>query len=251
MQTVAGRQAGVLYTNTQSAKSITPLFTDMGEFILNSTRALSDRGIKTMPENQVARNECSERIHSPGGFNWSDQDLASYANDTNASILKGDKRAPDFVEDIISLIAHKADTDCSGTVSKVEIEEFKSSTKNQASIDFADHLLANFDRISGFAKADWSEIKDTAARALVEKYFKDNAPDSVISAKDILSMKNSSPFSMSFAVAFDYEPERQKALNKAGLWGQIFGSKDLDAYNELAKQVNSRVELRSQILKLQ
>jgi len=200
-----------------------------------------------MPE--IARNDCGERIPSPGGFSWTDRDLAIAADEARSRVEQGDPKAPNYVEDVIALIAHKSDTDCKGTLSKNDIEQFKAGAPNQTSIDFADHLLENFDKIASLAKEDWSEIKEPSARALVEKYFKDNQPDNVISRADLATMKKSSPFGMSFAAAFDYEPERHKALAKAGILGLIFGSKDLDAYNELAKQVNLRVELRQQILK--
>lgn len=137
-----------------------------------------------------AFDKCGQGFPNYGGFQWSEKDFNTYLNDYLSGKETG--KQDRHVQSLFSLLARGADKDCSGTLTKEEIEAFKSRTDNPNAVKLADHILKNYDKIASFAKSNWDEIKDPKVKALMEKYLKDGAPDNVISAKDLDALRSMS-----------------------------------------------------------
>src|SRR6185437_10844566 len=121
--------------------------------------------------------KCSGGFPRPGRIHFTMGDLADEA--------KQSATKPELMEDVLSLVALAADKNCTAAVSKPQLEAFRDQAKDPAIAAGAQRIINDFDKIATMSKQDWSEIKDPDARALVEKYLKDNAPDSVISPNDV------------------------------------------------------------------
>lgn len=162
------------------------------------------------------------------------------------------ERGAGYMRDFVRVLAGRADKDDSGTVTKDELVAFHNESTNQDVKDLTAHVIKNFDKFASLAKPDWGEITDPKARALVEKYLKDDQADDVISKSDVdrLAMLSKLGAYGHFA---PLDVESAKAVKEAGLLGILsynsgFGSKPIDAYNTFKKTIDERIKVRTEIL---
>ena len=196
---------------------------------------IDDKHVQTAESPGI--NACSSGFPKPGGFDFSAGDIEETfsAQNNTSSVTYG----------VIRQIANKADLDCSGTLSKNELEEFKNNPDvGPKTRHVAEHLLKNFDKLATFTRGDWSEYKDSDARAMVEKYFKDSAADTEISKKD-LHMLGYLP---------DLDLERHKAIKEDGylgiVKGTLLGGGKVQAFNKLVEKLSSSEMLQKELLNL-
>lgn len=209
------------------------------QLLLEETQTYS---AQQKPQEAQVQPECINGFPKLGGFDFTEEDI-----ETTFSYRDEPKSA---TNDVIRQVANKADLDCSGTLSKGELEDYlKRPELGPKTKQTVNHMLNKFHELATFTKNDWSEFKDPDTRHLIEKYLKDPDPNEEISKKDLATI---SEFGAPIFIEFALESEFQKAIEADGkigvLKGAIFGGGKVQAVKELAKQMLSHGQLRDKLL---
>lgn len=212
---------------------------DASQLLLEETQRLLSQ--PKSKEVQV-QHECINGFPKPGGFDFTEADIEATFS------VQGDRKR--IINDVFRQVANRADLDCSGTLSKSELQDYLSKAElGPKTKQTVNQMLNNFDELANFTKADWSEYKDPDTRHLIEHYLKDPHPNDEISRTDLKVFSElAAPIFLEFALESEFHKAKEADGKLGILKGAILGGGKVQAVKELTKQMLSHAQLRDKLL---